>query len=112
MKTGEFLEPILPQMVDAWPCASMSNTAGRDPSWTAASSMKRESTMKRSSLLVGMVSLLALLGSVDAMAEQWARTNQAPDPFIRNVRIFSNTPTTGQTTLFVSSLANGVAKVV
>ena len=69
--------------------------------------------MKRSSILAGVLSLLALLVTAQVAAQpQWTRKNEAPDPFIRNIRVFSNTPAAGQTTLFVASLANGVVKVV
>ena len=68
--------------------------------------------MKRSSMLAAVLSLFTLFGAVEASAQQWVRKNAAPDPFIRNFRLFGNTPTTGQTTIFAASLANGVVKVV
>jgi len=68
--------------------------------------------MKRSSMLAAVLSLFALFGALEAGAQQWVRKNAAPDPFIRNIRVFGNTPVTGQTTIFAGSLANGVVKVV
>jgi photosystem II stability/assembly factor-like uncharacterized protein len=68
--------------------------------------------MKRSSMLAAVLSLLALFAALEASAQTWVRKNAAPDPYIRNIRLFGNTPTTGQTTIFAASLANGVVKVV
>jgi photosystem II stability/assembly factor-like uncharacterized protein len=68
--------------------------------------------MKRSGMLAGVLSFITLLSAAHVNAEQWVRGNMAPDPFVRNARVFANVPSAGQTTIFVASLANGVSKVV
>jgi hypothetical protein len=54
---------------------------------------------------------LALIGSASVAAEQWA-ASASPEAYVRNIRVFANTPAAGQTTLYAATLGAGVVKVV
>jgi uncharacterized repeat protein (TIGR02543 family) len=68
----------------------------------------------RFSLLAIVIGLLAavLLGREALAAEQWLRRTPGPDPYVRNVTVFSNTPVAGQAVVYANTLTNGVVRIV
>lgn len=63
------------------------------------------------SLAVSVVALLAsAFGMHDALAQWTYRV--APDPYIRNISVFAGVPAVGSNTLIVSTLTDGMYKIV
>ena len=63
-------------------------------------------------LLFSMVALLAAATGVDDAHSQSWTYRAAPAPLIRNISPFANNPVAGTTTLIVSTLTDGMYKVV
>lgn len=62
---------------------------------------------------IAAVLAVALSFGTDALAaDQWLRRTPGPEAYVRNLRIFPNTPAAGQAVVYVATLTNGVVKVV
>ena len=55
---------------------------------------------------------VVVFSSVDAAAETWVKSGPGPEVYIRGVSRLQNTPAAGQATVFLSTLGQGVLKLV